>query len=75
MGNTTEFYYEPDEAEPLSTAVVSAVAEAHDEKLIDQKWTVSEDINADALDGLFQQTNLETTPVRGGFDDGDGHRR
>ncbi|WP_254824858.1 HalOD1 output domain-containing protein [Haloglomus halophilum] len=61
MGDTEEFYYEPDEEETLSTAVVTAVARAHDEDMIDQKWLISEDINADALDGLFQQHNLKMT--------------
>lgn len=61
MGDTREFYYEPDEGEPLSTAVVTAVAEAHDEDVIDQEWVIHEDINTDALDGLFQDHNLKMT--------------
>ncbi|MFD1588236.1 HalOD1 output domain-containing protein [Halorientalis brevis] len=58
MEETQELYYEPDEDETLSLAVVSAIAEAHDEDIIDQKWCISEDINTDALDGLFQEQNL-----------------
>ena len=61
MGNTKEFYYEPEEDEELSVAVVEAVAEAHDEDIIQQRWLISEDINADALDGLFQERNLKMT--------------
>lgn len=61
MEDTQEFYYEPDEDEILSTAVVTPVAEAHDEDMLDQKWLISEDINTDALDGLFQRHNLKTT--------------
>lgn len=61
VGNTQPFYYEPDEGEPLSTAVVGAVAEAHDEDIIDQKWLISEDINTDALDGIFKNRKLKTT--------------
>ena len=61
MGNTREFHYEPDEDEQLSTAVVTAIARAHDEDVIDQKWIISDDINTDALDGLFQERNLKMT--------------
>lgn len=61
MGDTADFYYEPDDGEELSAAVVAAVAKAHDEDVIEQKWVISEDINTDALDGLFQQHNLKTT--------------
>ena len=61
MGNTREFYYEPDEGEELSTEVVAAVAKAHDEDVLEQKWLISEDINTDALDGLFQENNLKMT--------------
>lgn len=61
MVEVRDFYYEPGENEPLSTAVVQAVAEAHDEDVLDQRWLISEDINADALDGLFQEQNLRMT--------------
>ena len=61
MGDTQDFYYEPAEGEELSTAVVSAVAKAHDEDIIDQSWRISEDINTDALDGLFDENNLKMT--------------
>jgi hypothetical protein len=61
MGEVHDFYYEPEDGEPLSSAVVQAVAQAHDEDVIEQKWIISEDINADALDGLFQQSNLDMT--------------
>lgn len=61
MAEAREFCYEPDESVPLSTAVVTAVAEAHDEDVLDQKWMISEDINADALDGLFQAHHLKMT--------------
>ncbi|AWB27607.1 HalOD1 output domain-containing protein [Halococcoides cellulosivorans] len=61
MDATNEFYYEPDEVEELSTAVVTAVAKAHDEDVLDQEWLISEDINTDALDGLFQESQLKMT--------------
>lgn len=61
MAQTQEFYYEPDEEEELSTAVVTAVAEAHHEDVIDQEWLISNEINTDALDGLFQERNLKMT--------------
>lgn len=58
MGDRQVFYYEPDDVEELSTEVVKAVAMDHDEDVIEQKWRKSEDINTDALDGLFQERNL-----------------
>jgi len=61
MGDTREYYYEPEEGEELSTAVVSAVAEAHNEDMLDQEWRISEDINTDALDGLFNERHLKMT--------------
>ncbi|WP_435099642.1 HalOD1 output domain-containing protein [Halorubrum sp. N11] len=61
MGDTREYFYEPDETEELSTEVVTAIAKAHDEDVIEQKWIISEDINTDALDGLFQERNLKMT--------------
>lgn len=61
MSETAAFYYEPAKDEPLSTEVVRAVAKAHDEDVIQQKWIISEDINSDALDGLFQQHKLKMT--------------
>lgn len=61
MGNAQQFQYEPEESEPLSTAVVTAVAEAHDEDVLEQEWLISDDINTDALDGLFQENNLKMT--------------
>ena len=61
MGDTRKFYYEPDGDEELSTEVVTAIAEAHDEDVIEQEWLISDDINTDALDGLFQEHNLKMT--------------
>lgn len=61
MEDTDEFYYEPEEGEQLSTSVVTAVAKAHDEDMLEQKWRISEDINTDALDGLFNESNLKMT--------------
>ncbi len=40
---------------------VKAVAKAHDEDVLDQLWVSSEDINTDALDGLFQERKLKMT--------------
>ncbi|RLM95115.1 HalOD1 output domain-containing protein [Haloarcula sp. Atlit-7R] len=61
MGNAKKFYYEPRENESLSAEVVTAVAKAHDEDVLEQEWVISEDINSDALDGLFQERNLNMT--------------
>jgi hypothetical protein len=61
MEESRAFYYEPDDADTLSIAVVTAVAEAHDEDVIDQAWRISDDIDTDALDGLFQRHNHKTT--------------
>lgn len=61
MGETRAFHYEPGEDESLSTAVVTAVARAHNEDVIDQEWLISDDIEPDALDSLFQQQNLNIT--------------
>jgi hypothetical protein len=59
MDDTADLYYEPDEDEELSTAVVTVVAKAHDEDIL--KWLINEDINTDALDRLFQEHNLKMT--------------
>lgn len=59
--DTKTFYYEPDEDEELSTAVVTAVANAHNENVLTQEWLISEDINTDALDRLFQDHHLKMT--------------
>lgn len=61
MGEIRDFYYEPGEDEELSTAVVTAVAQAHDEDVLDQEWLINEDINTDALDMLFQDHQLKMT--------------
>lgn len=61
MEDTQEFYYDPEEGESLSTEVVTAIARAHDEGVLEQKWVISDDINSDALDGLFQERNLDMT--------------
>jgi len=53
MSNGKRFHYEPSDEEPLSVAVVSAVATAHHEDVLDQHWILSHDINPDALDSLF----------------------
>ncbi|RAW44839.1 hypothetical protein DQW50_12580 [Halorubrum sp. 48-1-W] len=58
MENTREYHYEPAEGEQLTTAVVTAVAEAHDEDVLAQEWVISDDINTDALDGLFQERDF-----------------
>lgn len=53
MTDQTRFSYEPADEEPLSTAIVSAVARAHNEDVLDQNWILANDINPDALDALF----------------------
>ena len=61
MEEPQEFYYEPDPTQPLSIEVVTAVAQAHKENVLDQEWRISDDINTDALDALFQDHNLDIT--------------
>ncbi|WP_324758574.1 HalOD1 output domain-containing protein [Haloarcula sp. GH36] len=61
MAETRDFHYEADTTHPLSSEVVTAIAKAHDEDVLDQKWRISDDINTDALDGLFQDHQLDTT--------------
>jgi hypothetical protein len=53
MGESADFYYEPDPTGSLSTEVVTAVAKAHEEDVLDQEWRISDDINTDAFNGLF----------------------
>jgi len=61
MTDTPDFHYEADTNRPLSTEVVTAIAKAHDEDVIEQKWRINDDIDTDALDGLFQDQQLDTT--------------
>lgn len=61
MAKSQDLSYEAETTEPLSTEVVSAIAQAHNEDIIEQKWHISDDINTDALDGLFQDSNLGIT--------------
>lgn len=61
MEDTQEIYYEPEATEQLSTAVVAAIAQAHDDDVINQEWLISDEINTDALDGLLQEHNLDMT--------------
>lgn len=42
-------------------AVVSAVARAHHEDVIDQHWILANDINPDALDELFERVHPNMT--------------
>ncbi|SEO75328.1 hypothetical protein SAMN05216388_101842 [Halorientalis persicus] len=51
------YRYEPEEGESLSMAVVRAVALAHHEGVLEQDWIISNDINPDGLDRLFQEGN------------------
>lgn len=53
MTDRRQFRYEPTDEEPLSMAVISAVAMAHHEDVLDQHWILANDINPDALDALF----------------------
>lgn len=61
MGDARDFLYEPDPDQPLRTEVVTAVAEAHEENVTDWMWRIGDDINTDALDGLFQHNKPDTT--------------
>lgn len=61
MEQPREFTYEADTDRALSTEVVTAIAEAHDEDVIDQRWIISDDIDTDSLDGLFQNHHPHTT--------------
>ena len=56
-----EFYYEPDADESLSVAVVTAVAKARNEDVLDQQWHISEDINTDTFDGMFNERDFRMT--------------
>lgn len=56
MTEPEEFYYEPDTTKPMSTEVVPAIAEVHDEDVLDQKWYISDDINTDALEIIANLT-------------------
>lgn len=56
-----QFRYVAEKEDSLSMAVVSAVAEAHHEDVIEQDWIINNDINTDALDGLFQDGHLNMT--------------
>jgi hypothetical protein len=61
MVDENRFRYTPDGDESLSMAVVSAVAQAHHEDIIEQDWLIANDINPDALDKLFQEGNMNMT--------------
>lgn len=61
MATENQFRYTPEEEESLSMAVVSAVAQAHQEDIIQQNWILNNDINTDALDTLFQDDQLHMT--------------
>lgn len=50
--------YTPEDDESLSMAVFSAIAQAHHEEIVEQDWLITNDINPDALDRLFQEGNL-----------------
>lgn len=51
----------------LGTAAVTAIAKAHDEGLLERKWLISGETNAEVLNGLFQQRNHDMT-LRFGVD-------
>jgi len=53
MTDQTRFRYELSDEEPLSTAIVRAIAIAHHEDILDQDWILANDINPDALNSLF----------------------
>lgn len=61
VDDKNQFRYTPETDESLSMSVVSAVAEAHHEDIIEQNWLIANDINPDALDNLFQEGNLNMT--------------
>jgi hypothetical protein len=50
--------YRPEEGQSLSMAVVNAVAQAHQEGVLEQDWVLQNDINPDALDELFNDNHL-----------------
>lgn len=63
MTDQTRFRYEPTDEEPLSTAIIRAVAVAHHEDILEQNWILANDINPDALNSLFSdgKTNMRLT--------------
>lgn len=61
MSETDNFRYTPETDEPLSIAVVSAIAQAHREDVVQQNWILSNDINPEALDALFLEEHQDMT--------------
>jgi hypothetical protein len=61
MGENTDFRYTPEKNEPLSIAVVSAIAQAHQEDVVQQNWILSNDVNPEALDALFLEEHRDMT--------------
>jgi hypothetical protein len=58
MVEAPDFYYEADPTNELSTEVGSAIAQAHDEDVLEQTWSIADDIDTDALDALFTDRTL-----------------
>lgn len=56
-----KFRYEPDSDESISMAVVRAVTLAHHEDIVEQDWIISDDVDPDALDKLFQREKPNIT--------------
>ncbi len=63
MADQTRFGYEPTDEEPLSVAIVRAVAMAHQEDVHEQNWMLANYINPDALSALFsdEKRNMHLT--------------
>lgn len=63
MTDQSRFRYVPTDEEPLGMAIVSAVAVAHHEDVLDQNWILANDIDPDALETLFsdRKPNMRLT--------------
>lgn len=53
--------YAPDDDEPLSSAIVSALSEAKDRDVTEDRCVLYNSIDTDALDGLFTRDGDEDT--------------
>lgn len=47
------YHYDPDETEPLSTAIITALSEAKDRDITEDECVLYDSIDPDALDKLF----------------------
>ena len=53
--------YTPDEDEPLSSAIVTAVSQAKGRDITEEECVLYDNIEPDALDGLFRMEGTDDT--------------